>query len=235
MKKSIMVVGVAAALSLPASVQAEEQPRITHDWPAYYGPDGTYADLTKVPILADLSQAELVWTSEHADLGYGKSSSSGGHGYGPKSRPSGSADLIVSHGLVIQGYFHPKNNVVADDILLALDAATGETKWKQVYAEDGYNRAAGKASVQEADGKSKQAALECLVSHGEAAVPTLMAMLEGPAEERPVGLTALGMLGDKAKAAQPPGTSSRYSRRRSRRSPLTRTTTAVSSPRWMNT
>lgn len=123
---------------------AADKPLITHDWPAYYGPDGTYADLTQVPILDDLSQAELVWTSEHADLGFGKSSSSGRHAYGPKSRSSGSVDPIVVQGLVIQAYFHPKNNVVADDILLALDAATGQTKWKQVYADEGYYRRAGK-------------------------------------------------------------------------------------------
>ena len=134
-------VWLAMVLSLAAFVQAAEPPKITHDWPAYYGPNGTYADLTKVPILDDLSRAELVWTSEHADLGFGKTTSGGAP---PYSHHSGSSDLIVYRGLVIQSYFNPKNNVVADDILLALDAATGQTKWKQVYADEGYNRAAGK-------------------------------------------------------------------------------------------
>jgi len=135
--------GPAVVLSLMMTACAASPPRITHDWPAFYGPDGTYADLTKVPILDDLNQAELVWTSEHADLGYGKTSSGGGHSYGP-SHPSGSADLIVVQGLVIQGYFNPKNNVVADDILVAIDTATGKTKWKQVYTDEGYNRSARK-------------------------------------------------------------------------------------------
>ena len=63
--------------------------------------------------------------------------------------------------------------------------------------------AAREAAVEEKDGKSQQSALDCLVSHGEAAVPTLMAMLEASKEERSVGLTALGMLGDKAKSALP--------------------------------
>jgi outer membrane protein assembly factor BamB len=135
------------AVIVGGSLLAADKPKITHDWPAYYGPDGTYADLSRVPILDDLSQAELVWTSEHADLGFGKSSSTYRHAYGPKSRPSGSVDLIVAGGFVIQGYFHPKNNVEADDVLLALDTATGQTAWKQVYANEGFNRAAGKHVV----------------------------------------------------------------------------------------
>jgi hypothetical protein len=49
---------------------------------------------------------------------------------------------------------------------------------------------------------ARQAALECLVAHGEAAVPTLLAMIEAE-DERPVGFAALGMLGTKAKSASP--------------------------------
>ena len=136
-----------AAETPPSSTSTNtvmDPPKFTHDWPGYNGPDGTYADQSKVPLLDDLSQAKLVWTSEHADLGFGKATSGGGHRYGPKAKPSGSCDLVVSGGLVIAGYFNPKNNVVADDIVLAVDAATGKTKWKQVYAGQGYNRTARK-------------------------------------------------------------------------------------------
>ena len=132
-----------ALLSFTAVITAEEL-KVTHDWPGYTGPEGTYADQSKVPLLDDFSRAKLLWISEHDDLGYGKTSSRGGHIYGPKAKPSGSCDLIVASGLVIAGYFNPKNNVVADDIILAVDAATGKTKWKQVYAGQGYNRTARK-------------------------------------------------------------------------------------------
>jgi len=135
--------GVAAALSMATIVWAGDLPKITHDWPGYNGPEGTYADQSKVPILDDLSQAKLAWVSDHPDMGFGKTTSKGGHRYGP-SHPSGSCDLIVAGGLVIVGYFNPTNNVVADDIILALDAATGKTRWKQVYAGKGYNRSARK-------------------------------------------------------------------------------------------
>jgi outer membrane protein assembly factor BamB len=126
----------------PAANAAEI--KIIHDWPGYTGPEGTFADQSRVKLLDDLSQARLVWTSEHDDLGYGKTTSGGGHRYGAQSRPSGSCSLIVAGGLVIVTYFNPRNSVVADDVVLALDAATGKTRWKQVYAGKGLNRSAGK-------------------------------------------------------------------------------------------
>jgi outer membrane protein assembly factor BamB len=134
-----------AALSLALGARAQDPPtKIAHDWPCYTGPGGTFADLSRVKLLDDLSQARLAWTSEHDDLGYGKTTSGGGHRYGAKSRPSGSCSLIVAGGLVIVAYFSPKNSVIADDVILALDAATGKTRWKQVYAGKGLNRGAGK-------------------------------------------------------------------------------------------
>jgi hypothetical protein len=62
--------------------------------------------------------------------------------------------------------------------------------------------AARTATVKEADERARQFALNCLMSHGEAAMPTLMAMVESPEEQR-VGLTVLGMLGDKGRSALP--------------------------------
>ena len=133
----------------PCGVQAQESkgdaPVIKHDWPGHTGPNGTFADQSKVPILDDLSKARLVWVSEHEDLGYGKTTSGGGHCYGKDFwKPSGSASLIVAGGLVITGYFAAKNGVMADDVILAIDAATGGTRWKQVYTDKGINRGAGK-------------------------------------------------------------------------------------------
>ena len=42
-----------------------EGPKVTHDWPGYTGPDGSFADQSRVPLLDDLSRAVLLWTSEH--------------------------------------------------------------------------------------------------------------------------------------------------------------------------
>ncbi|MGD0896561.1 MAG: PQQ-binding-like beta-propeller repeat protein [Thermoguttaceae bacterium] len=132
------------ALGLALCTQAADLPTITHDWPGYTGPDGTHADLSRVPLLEDLGKARLLWISEHDDLGHGKTSSKGGHVYGPKSKASGSADLIVAGGMVIVGYLTPRDEVVADDIVMALDGVTGQTRWKQIFAGKGYHRRASK-------------------------------------------------------------------------------------------
>jgi RNA polymerase sigma factor (sigma-70 family) len=129
-------------------IAAGETPKIVHDWPCYTGPDGTFADPSKVPLLDDLGKARLAWISEHEDLGYGKAICGDGHGYGKNNyKPSGSASLIVAGGLLIAGYFSAKNGVLADDIILALDAATGKTRWKQVFVNKGINRGAGLTSI----------------------------------------------------------------------------------------
>jgi hypothetical protein len=131
-----------------AGTAAQEPPKITHDWPCFTGPEGTFADPSKVPLLDDFGRARLVWVSEHADLGWGKTVSGGGTARYPKTMaPSGSGSLIVAGGLVIAAYFSPKNSADADDIILALDAATGNTRWKQVFASKGANRGAGKGNV----------------------------------------------------------------------------------------
>ena len=90
--------GAAIVLGLSVAARAEDLPKIVHDWPAYNGPEGTCADPSRTPLLDDLSQAVLVWVSDHADLGYGKTTSTGGHCYGP-SHSSGSCSLIVAGGL----------------------------------------------------------------------------------------------------------------------------------------
>ena len=122
----------------------ETKVEIRGEWPSFSGVDGTRADPSRVPLLDDLSMAKLAWISEHEGLGFGKSSSGGGHRYGPHSNPSGSASLIVAGGKVIAGYFTPREEGVTDDVILAVDAATGQTRWKRVFEGKGVNHGAGK-------------------------------------------------------------------------------------------
>lgn len=152
-KATLVAVLVALGLALGAwaaeppkvGETPQEQVKITHDWPGYGGPDGQRADRSQVPLLDDLSQARLVWVSEHDDLGYGKTTSGGGHAYGADFwKPSGMASPILSAGTAMIGYFDAKDPVLADDVVLGLDAATGKTRWKQVFAGKGMNRGAGK-------------------------------------------------------------------------------------------
>jgi outer membrane protein assembly factor BamB len=130
----------------------------------YIGPEGTFADPSKVSLLDDFSQARLVWQSEDKSLGWGKTTSHEGATTkrAPGFYPSGQGSLIVAGGLVIAGYYIPSGDVIckdaegcapefrqralisADDVILAVDAATGKTRWKQVFAGKGLSRAHSK-------------------------------------------------------------------------------------------
>lgn len=161
MQKSM---ALAMLLSPAWGVRAADLPKITHDWPCYGGPLATFADETRTPLLDDFSQAKLVWKSEDNSIGWGKTTT-GDRPTGkraPGLYPSGQGSPIVAGGLVIAAYFIPSGEVidkdyegnppelrqrgliVADDVILAVDAATGKTKWKQVFAGKGVNCRAGK-------------------------------------------------------------------------------------------
>ena len=76
------------------------------------------------------------------DVGDRHAAARGGHCYPKEMKPSGCRSLIVADGLVLLGYFNPHDELIADDIVVAVDAATGRTRWKQVYAGQGLNRGA---------------------------------------------------------------------------------------------
>ena len=135
-----MLAGILVGGTFAPAATTNRTVRLTHDWPRYTGPIETFTDPSKVAILADLSQSKLVWVNEQDDLGYAKATSGGGHCYPKHMKPSGCGSLILAGGLVIAGYFHPKDELVADDIVVAVDAVTGKTEWKQVYKDKGLHR-----------------------------------------------------------------------------------------------
>ncbi len=142
--------------------------RITGEWPSHLGPGGAFADAAAQPakLVDDVAQAKLVWRSEETGIGFGKAHSGAmgsGHAKGTGLPGSGAASPILAGGLVIQSYFLPRGPVkdeaaaqrlggkfdnftfiVADDVVVAIDAATGKTRWKQVFADKGINYAPGK-------------------------------------------------------------------------------------------
>jgi outer membrane protein assembly factor BamB len=142
-----MAAGAACQMARGADESPAPPPKLTHEYPSYTGPGGLLAGRSTVPTLADLSQARLVWVNEQEDLGYAKTTSGGGHCYPQQMKPSGCGSLILAGGVVIAGYFHPKDDIAADDIVVAVDAVTGKTRWKQVYKDKGLNRGASKHPV----------------------------------------------------------------------------------------
>jgi hypothetical protein len=113
-----------------------------------------------------------LWDSEERGIGFGKSHSGYGKNisYGGDLGPSGISSPIVAGGLVIMSYFVPSGDVIdetfkpynspevwekhkwkckvaADDVVIGIDAATGKTRWKQVFAGAGRNGGSGKRNL----------------------------------------------------------------------------------------
>jgi hypothetical protein len=124
---------------------------LTHDWPKTRGPDDDFSAPCSVPLIDDLNQAKLVWTSEHGQFGLGKLRPNGGDAMLASkpwhARPGGLASPIVYRGLVYQAAFTPVGELTArpnaadpgfyaiqsEDFLVAMDAATGKTVWKRSF------------------------------------------------------------------------------------------------------
>ncbi len=151
---------------------AAEAPKVVHDWPEYRGPNGQFGDTSKVPLADSMTAMTPLWESEEKGIGFGKSHSAYGRdvAYGGDLGPSGISSPIVAGGLVIMSYYTPSGDVIdefwksynkpeawekykwkwkiaADDVVIGIDAATGKTRWKQVYAGAGRNGGSGKADL----------------------------------------------------------------------------------------
>lgn len=160
---------VAGAADAPAQ-QAPVTPSITirSEWPGYMGPNGNFSESSGARLLDDMTKARLVWESEEKGIGFGKAHTAAGKtGVGAQFQglpPGGEASPIVAGGLVVMSYFVPRGAVwdagvekrmgsafekhvwlvAADDVVIGIDAATGNTRWKQVFADKGINTGAGK-------------------------------------------------------------------------------------------
>lgn len=145
---------------------------IKHEWPSYRGQNDQFADTSGVPLIDDMTKAKLLWESEEQRLGFGKTDT--GFWKNPVHfgdlDPGGIASPIVAGGLVIVSYTVPtgeainpatkpatnpdvwekhkhKFRIAADDVVVAIDAATGKTKWKAVFPGQGRNPGSDKRSL----------------------------------------------------------------------------------------
>lgn len=155
------------ALSAAACLAAQAPPPGS-EWPSYLGPCGNFSERSGAKLLADMTKARLLWTSEETGIGFGKAHTGAGKSGVGKDflglPPGGEASPIVAGGLVVQAYFAPRGEVwdaatekrmgaaferhvwlvAADDVVIGIDAATGKTRWKQVFDDKGINTGAGK-------------------------------------------------------------------------------------------
>jgi outer membrane protein assembly factor BamB len=132
------------------------------DWPGHLGPQGT----STAPAIAEAAVAApkdfaLVWTCEEA-IPDGRSSDGSGKTHSTAS--GGFASPVLGGGKVVLNYYLPSGAAVdakhvanaahkylngleprrkwaigADDVVLAIDAASGKTAWKRSFADAGMN------------------------------------------------------------------------------------------------
>lgn len=132
-------------------------------WPGLAGPAGTFTPApSPTALVDDLGQARKAWESAFRDLGRAKGESSfyrGPAGFTAAamakngSHPGSWSAPVIGHGLVFAASWRPVGPTVdvqgsairldAEDIVVALDAATGATRWL-VAEPGGLLRAGGK-------------------------------------------------------------------------------------------
>ncbi len=135
-------------------------------WPAYRGPRDDYAAMTTgVAIHADPSKVRLLWKSEAQDMPRGKAWSARDSAYGAAGHPGGGGSSpIVAFGMVYQFYTRPAGDVwyfvprgaryphelfrvEADDVIHAVDLATGRTRWVRTFARRSINGQSMKSCI----------------------------------------------------------------------------------------
>jgi hypothetical protein len=161
-----MALGVGLACLAAGGASAAE---VRGEWPGYLGANNAFSETSGAKLVDDMTQVKLVWESQEKGIGFGKAVSSAGRdGYAPGTGLAygGEASPIVAGGLVIQLYITPCGDatwamgesimgakfkefqnfwkVAADETVIAMDAATGKTRWKQVFRDQGLNFCPGK-------------------------------------------------------------------------------------------
>jgi hypothetical protein len=145
-----------------ASIFAPGDRLAAADWPQYMGPTGSLASVTPGVVLAgDPAIWRHLWTSEERGLGCGKNWSQYPQPNMAPDRPlpGGLASPVLAEGLIHLHYFQPKEGplatgyhnykagapaqahyrILAEDVDVAIDAATGRTVWKRTGGEPGLN------------------------------------------------------------------------------------------------
>ena len=135
-------------------------------WPAYRGPSDDYAAMDAgISIHADPSKVRLLWKSESQDMPRGKAWSARDSVYGGAGHPGGGGSSpVVAFGMVYQFYTRPAGDVwyfvprgaryphklfrvEADDVIHAVDLATGRTRWVRTFARGSINGQSMKSCI----------------------------------------------------------------------------------------
>jgi len=167
MRIELSVVFCAAFLAFAsASSQANDG-----GWPCWSGPGADFSAESGAGLLvSDFAQVRQLWKSE-SYVPHGKGHNPAGNKLHLGKPSGGGASPIVAEGKVFIWFYQPSGEaydamryksaressryggdaadpktwrIDADDVVLAIDAATGKTAWKQVFAGKGINIQSGK-------------------------------------------------------------------------------------------
>ncbi len=128
------------------------------DWPSMFGPNHNFSsEKSSITLVEGFQNARLGWVSEASDLGNGKYPTAfPGPCVNSGIYAGGAASPIVYDGKIFVNYFIPSGDVYAsrylseyekslcfaieaDDVMIAVDAATGKTVWKKQMPQSGLN------------------------------------------------------------------------------------------------
>ncbi len=138
-----------------AELKAENAVAEEKNWPVWQGPNGNFSGAVTpggpdYALVDKLSDARLAWVGEDIPANTG----TGGCRYEPIPN-GGNAGPIVSDGKVFLNFYYPTGSgqdgcvegrkppppewqlADAHDVVVALDAATGKTVWRQIHANKG--------------------------------------------------------------------------------------------------
>ncbi len=159
---SLLLALAACLVALAGCGEAPLASGVRGRWPSYLGPNGNFSEDSGARLIDDMTQARLVWISEEKRIGYGKQP----EGIYPRILddcgdlpPGGVTTPILAGGLLLHAYFVPSGavwdeqiekavgpafvrdrwRIAADDVVIAIDAATGKTRWKKVFPDKGLN------------------------------------------------------------------------------------------------
>lgn len=159
----VLVAGCTVASAAGADKASAEAGRPA--WPMFNGPFGNFVPRDYgVDLVDDLGEARLLWVSEESDIGVAKGPYGVERilAAGASPHPGGRSSPIVADGTVFVAYYRPVGppyatdairilgrkaerpeswadiwGIEAHDVVVAIDAATGRTKWKAVEQRAG--------------------------------------------------------------------------------------------------
>ena len=131
---------------------------ICGDWPQNSGPNGNFSISPEgLKLVEDVSKVKKLWLSEYSEIGFGKYGAMGRKFLRDNPGKAGIAPFggmswpVVADGIVFQTHFRayyiqgvPAGSLgtksfetFADDVLVAMDAASGKTLWKAEHKKSG--------------------------------------------------------------------------------------------------